>query len=228
MKKQLNQVEIDQILHFLKEHKVPYFDVQLELVDHFASAIESNWETYPDHWSFEQKILSVYNEIGPKGFKEIMGEKTRSLLQNANKFAFNLLKDSLKVPQIIVTLACIYFLHQGFLTMENPAHLFAKGLGLPMISLILCSVVFYVYYYWRYQQRILALEHGITLYMMVPNILMLPVYWIDKADFHFSSETYLLFSVMIFVQIIYCTGLLLVVRRLFLEAKSRYAHLAKI
>ena len=52
MQKQLNQAEIEQILHFLKQNKVPYFDVQLELVDHFASAIESNWETYPNDWSF--------------------------------------------------------------------------------------------------------------------------------------------------------------------------------
>ncbi len=227
MQKQLNQLEIDQILDFLKRHKVPYFDVQLELVDHFASAIESNWETYPNHWSFEQKILSVYNEIGPKGFTKIIGEKGRGLLQKANRFAFNLLKDSLRIPQIIVTLACIYFLHQGFLTMENPAHLFAKGLGIPMVFLIISSALCYGYYYWRYKQRILALEQGISLYMLVPNTLMLPVYGIDKANFHFSSEMYLLFSVMIFVQIIYCTGLLVVVRKVFLESKSQYAHLAK-
>jgi len=227
MQKQLNQVEIDQILHFLKRHKVPYFDVQLELVDHFASAIESNWETYPNHWSLEQKILSVYNEIGPKGFTKIIGEKGSNILQRANKFALNLLKDSLKIPQIIVTIACIYFLHQGFLTMENPAHLFAKGLSIPMISVILTSFVAYGFYWWRYKQRILALENSISFHMIGPNLLMMPVYWIDKANFHFSSEMYLLFSVMIFVQIIYCTGLLLVIRKIFVDAKNRYAHLSK-
>ena len=37
--KQLSKEEIQQIFSFLKKNKVPYYDVQLEMVDHFATTI---------------------------------------------------------------------------------------------------------------------------------------------------------------------------------------------
>ncbi|MFK7982623.1 MAG: hypothetical protein AB8G86_21775 [Saprospiraceae bacterium] len=222
MQKELNKAEVEQIFKFVEDKGLKFYDVQLEMVDHFATTIEDNWEAYPQNWSFEQKILSTYSEMGDKGFKKIIGEKGKVIMQRANKFAINLLKDSLKIPQLIVTLACLYFLHQGFLRMENPQRLFAIGIAIPYMLIILSAAIAYGFHYWRYRQQILALSCGINFHLMVPNLLMLPVYFIDKTSFPFSSEIYWLFSIMIFVQIIYCTGLLLVVRRIFLETKHRY------
>lgn len=227
MEKQLNKKEIEQILCFLKSHKVRHYDVQLELLDHFASAIEVKWDNYPENWSFEDKILDVYNEIEPRGFSKIIGEKSMIVILEANKFAFDVLKDSFKIPQIILTLVCLYFLHQEFLTMADPIQLFKLGLVIPYGLLLFGTIMIYGFYYWQYRQRILTLESSINLHLIVPHILMISTTWINKTDFPFPSEIYLLFSIMIFIQIIYCMGFLIVVKNIFRESKSRYAHFSR-
>ena len=39
----VNSNQIDRLYRFTREHFVEYYDVQTELVDHLASAIEKQW-----------------------------------------------------------------------------------------------------------------------------------------------------------------------------------------
>ena len=74
--KQLNKFEIQQIFQFMEKNGVKYYDVQLEMVDHFASEIEQNWAHYPSHFTFEHKLLNVYSKIGQNGFNKILQTKS--------------------------------------------------------------------------------------------------------------------------------------------------------
>ena len=227
MEKQLNKKEIDQIFSFLSKNKVKHYDVQLEMVDHFASTIEQNWKEYPDTWTLQHKILSVYNEIGPKGFEKIMAEKVGAVVRRVNKYAFNLLKDAVKIPQIIVSLAFIMWLHESFVGSENPIKLFKMGFCLPAITMGILVLLTFGTSFFVFKKRILAVEQSLLFYLQVPNILMIPVYMIDQFSFPFSDWFYFFSSVLIFVQMIYCIGILVILRKIFLESKHQYESLAK-
>jgi len=103
MEKQLTKEEIGQIVTFLKEKEIKHYDVQLELVDHFATAIEEKWATYPSGWNFKVKILDVFNSIGKKGFEKLVAEKTGATNRKAYKYAFSLVKQFFKLPQIVLS-----------------------------------------------------------------------------------------------------------------------------
>ncbi len=49
----LTKLEIDHLYQFTRQHYVLHYDLQTELVDHMANAIETIWETQPD-LSFEK------------------------------------------------------------------------------------------------------------------------------------------------------------------------------
>ena len=60
--KQLTNEQI-QVLHDLvQRNAITYYDVEVEIVDHYASAIEAIWEKEPD-LSFYQAQKRVYEEF---------------------------------------------------------------------------------------------------------------------------------------------------------------------
>ena len=46
--KNLSAEQIERLYVFTRQHYVEYYDVQTELVDHLASAIEKHWQEDPD------------------------------------------------------------------------------------------------------------------------------------------------------------------------------------
>ncbi len=42
--RKITEQEINQIFYFTKKHYVEFYDVQVELVDHLANAIEDQWK----------------------------------------------------------------------------------------------------------------------------------------------------------------------------------------
>ena len=63
--KRLTKKEIQRLFQFMKEHGVKSYDIQLELVDHFATKLEQEWENYPEGSTFEQKVLVIYEQLRP-------------------------------------------------------------------------------------------------------------------------------------------------------------------
>jgi len=43
--KKLNVYQIEKLYDFTKKHYVDYYDLQTELVDHLANAIETEWQS---------------------------------------------------------------------------------------------------------------------------------------------------------------------------------------
>jgi hypothetical protein len=70
MNKQLTEAQIESLHMFCEFHGVKYYDVQVELVDHLASAIENRWENEPNI-GFEQALNDVYSAFGVGGFSKV-------------------------------------------------------------------------------------------------------------------------------------------------------------
>lgn len=227
MEKQLTKKEIQQLFDFVEGQGLKFYDVQIEVVDHFASAIEANWETYPNDWSFEQKIASVYDELGFKGFRNLLMGKTVMVIRSANKLAFNFVKDAIKIPQIFVTIVLIYLLQQAFLSSENPHIFFGYIILSPSIILLLGTLVIYGRYLLSFKYKIHAFEQSISLVMWT-CIVNYSFCLFNIRDLPSSPEMYLLISTMIILYFIFCMGILIVQWKIFLESRNRYEKLSKI
>ena len=119
MKKQVSEAQIEQLFKFLRQKYVRYYDVQIELVDHFASAIEAMWEENPS-MTFQQGIDRVYADFPITGFNNLITEKAEILNKKILSHAWKEVKLYLQVPKIMLTFLLVTVLHLLFSMVAKP------------------------------------------------------------------------------------------------------------
>ena len=109
----LTTEQIDQLYAFTKQHYVEYYDLQTELVDHLANAIELEWESNPT-LSFETLLNKEFKKFGVFGFMDVVEEKQKAMAKRYNNWVWNHFKAFFELPKIIGTVlliaALFYFL----------------------------------------------------------------------------------------------------------------------
>jgi hypothetical protein len=104
MNKQLTEAQIESLHEFCAKHYVPYYDVQVELVDHLASTIENRWENEPNI-GFEQALNDVYSAFGIYGFSKIKQMKEKELKRKYFKLRNRYIREFFWMPKILLTIA---------------------------------------------------------------------------------------------------------------------------
>lgn len=72
----LTKEQIESLFTFCEKHFVKYYEVQLELVDHLANAIELKMADDPN-LSFEEALEEVHQSFGVMGFAPLVAEKQK-------------------------------------------------------------------------------------------------------------------------------------------------------
>lgn len=108
MKLSLEQIE--RLYQFTRQHYVEYYDLQTELVDHLANAIESQWLENPK-LSFEQALQVEFKKFGIFGFMDVVEKRQAALHRKYNKIVWKELKTFFSIPKIIGTISSITFLY---------------------------------------------------------------------------------------------------------------------
>ena len=157
--KQLNKDEIQQIFQFLEKNGVKYYDVQLEMVDHFASEIEQNWEHYPEHFTLEHKISDVYSRIGDIGFGKIIQAKSIAANKWFWKHSINFIKSFFSWPKIIITATLMILFYTLIMQFDDPIKF---GFGILFFG-ILTPLTFFMIglglkIHFKYKRKILGLN----------------------------------------------------------------------
>lgn len=109
----LNEAHIEQLFAFTKKHLVETYDVQVELVDHLANAIEVQWTVYPDR-TFEEALQVEYKKFGVFGFSSLVEEKAAALQSHYWKLIRKEMIQFFSIPKILLTVlifsVCFQFL----------------------------------------------------------------------------------------------------------------------
>ena len=80
--RKLTPGQIEELHEFCYFRTVRHYDVQVEIVDHLASAIEKIWETNPT-LPFDEAMYQVGEQFGGDlGFATIKQEKEKALRKN--------------------------------------------------------------------------------------------------------------------------------------------------
>jgi len=103
MTNQLSKEEIDQLFKFVESKNVKYKDVQFEIVDHLASAIEEMQESDPT-LSFNSALLRTYAKFPITGFAVMILAKEKALSKFWKKRFFSAFLSCFSYPKIILTL----------------------------------------------------------------------------------------------------------------------------
>ena len=133
--------QIDNLFEFCEFHNVHYYDVQIELVDHIASAIEALWVTNPE-LPFEEATFRIgeqfgiepfshasHNSIlpsisglhfsGESGFETIKEAKEKELQKKYERLQWKYIGEFFKLPKIILTLVITFALFFIFKLSNN-------------------------------------------------------------------------------------------------------------
>jgi hypothetical protein len=135
--KKVNAEQIDTLFEFIEHKGVKFYDLQVELVDHFASAIEAKWEANPDQ-DFTVTMVEVYRSFNDYGFERLVGQKSRALLKRSWRMAWNYFVSYLSWPKVILTVIAIFTLHEVIVTTglgTGTFKWFARVLVFSMISM---------------------------------------------------------------------------------------------
>jgi cytochrome c biogenesis protein CcdA len=100
----LTPEQIDQLYIFTRQHYVEWFDVQAELVDHLANAIEAEWETNPE-LSFDEVLNQEFKKFGVFGFMDVVEKRQEALNKRYNKIVWQHFKAFFGIPKIVLTVA---------------------------------------------------------------------------------------------------------------------------
>lgn len=95
--------QVEDLFEYCYFNSIQYYDLQIEVVDHLAEAIERIWETNPN-MDFEYAIYLAGKQFGGElGFYNIRKEKENALRKKYRRILFNYILEFYKFPRIIFT-----------------------------------------------------------------------------------------------------------------------------
>lgn len=109
----LTKEQIQHLYNFCEKKSVRYYDLQVELVDHLAEAIEECMNQQP-HIDFETALAQVYKGFGIFGFAHVVQEKTIAIAKKKSKRRWEYFKTYISYPKIVFTIALSLLLCSPF------------------------------------------------------------------------------------------------------------------
>jgi hypothetical protein len=136
MDKQLSKKQIEALFTFVRSKYVRYIDLQYELVDHLASAIEDEIQQH-EHLSFDSALSRIYSRFPITGFSRFVAEKERAMTAYWRNRYFKSALSYFTPPRIFLT---ILFCIVSFQVIQVWG---MKGVGIllvvSLVSKIFCS-----------------------------------------------------------------------------------------
>lgn len=145
MSKRLTDQQIESLFDFCRKHYVPHYDLQVELVDHLASNIESIWIIQPD-MPFQQALDKTFGEFGIFGFSTIKATKEKELLKKYQRMLWHYVGDYFKLPKIIITIALTFILFTLFHFTERDSSITI----IYILAIFLFEIIYHAYIFPKY------------------------------------------------------------------------------
>jgi len=178
MNRAITTEQSQQLFQFCREHYVYHYDLQVELVDHLASAIEEQWQKNPE-LAFEKALQHTFSKFGITGFSKIKEQKQKELRRKYNRMQWHFLLDFFSWPKILLTTACTLLLSTLFKFANNDLWIIASYFG--------TIFIFLIYYYRIYPKyfkpgkikgkRFMLLEQLQGTRFMIILFFQLPTFW---------------------------------------------------
>lgn len=137
--KKINSEQIDQLYLFTRQHFVEYYDLQTELVDHLANAIETQWQLEPTR-TFDEALQIEFKKFGVFGFMDVVEKRQVVLQKKYAKIVWSHFKNFFRLPQILGTFSAVGIL---FFILRESAY--SKTLFLSIASLLLLTFFFEIF-----------------------------------------------------------------------------------
>ncbi|MDP3180982.1 MAG: hypothetical protein Q8M67_04155 [Bacteroidota bacterium] len=157
--RKLTPEEIEELHEFCIYRSIWHYDVQVELVDHLASAIEDLWVNN-SKLSFQDALYEVDKKFGSHlGFVVIRQEKEKALRKKYRRLLWHFVADFYKFPKIMVTLSFFLGIFMALRFTENDQWI----VGSLLIMFIAFSLFYLLYYFPKFVRIKVPEKHSFLL-----------------------------------------------------------------
>jgi len=102
----LSDEQIQELYAYCNRKGIHYYDIQVEMVDHMANAIEAKMLANPAT-EFKQALEEVHISFGSFGLREIVREKTNAMGKHYRKMRMRLFLSYFTPPKLMLTLLLV-------------------------------------------------------------------------------------------------------------------------
>lgn len=138
----LTTKQIREIEDYISSCGIKYYDVKVEIVDHFATVLEQRLLERPE-LEVKTEIMAIHEEFGEVGFYELCKEKTKAVHKSFYSAAAKHLLGFLRLPKILVAIVLFLGLNEVLkMTVDKRNFFFALSvLGVLLMLQMLIRVV---------------------------------------------------------------------------------------
>lgn len=219
--KQVTKKQIQALFDFTKSHRIRYYDLQSEVVDHLASAIEAKWADNPA-LPFQKALEEVYADFGIYGFGKLEQEKREILQTKIRRNIWKYVKSFLTPPKVLLTFTLIFLWYQCLCQI---------GSGIIMVNgtSFALGILFSILLYLKRRKEKVLFESFLEIHSFyawsgsVFYLYYIPLY--NNADFTISSPIMLLIIATVHVLLlITLVGIYQYLDEMIDVVKRRYPH----
>lgn len=169
MEKRLTNQQIEQLFNFTKKHYVEHYDVQVELVDHLANAIEEQWKENLNIL-FEDALQTEFKKFGIFGFTSLVEQKQVALQNHYWRLIKKELIAFFSVPKIIFSAGLFYLFFQIF---ANPHQWMVANNYFILVAIIVITLGTFIYQQKKLKPYRKWLVHSTATYLYTIPIMLL-------------------------------------------------------
>jgi len=177
MSRTITTKETNQLFDFCRKHYVQHYDLQVELVDHLASAIEEQWQENPQ-LEFETALKYSFSKFGIYGFSKIKEQKQKELARKYNRLLWQYFMDFYRWPKMLMTLAITLALFTVLKLVDSIAWVLVPYFAFLVISGTIYSFFISpkkIKFHTLGNKKFMLIEHMKSLQLTVAVISQLPI-----------------------------------------------------
>lgn len=129
----LTPEQINRLYQFTRQHYVEWYDLQTELVDHLANAIEAQWQENPKI-SFEDALQIEFKKFGVFGFMDVVEKRQAALNKKYNGIIWKHFKAFFTIPKIILTVTLVGLTYLVLINTKDKATIVLAAFGIIVLS----------------------------------------------------------------------------------------------
>lgn len=200
----LTKQQIQEIDSYLIACGVKWYDVRIELVDHFANTLEEKLEENPA-LDFKKAIISVHRKFGNEGFKKLLETKTKAVEKQFYKQLFKYLKSFFKFPKIIISISVFYVLTLIMNYIPNKEYFFG-GLT-AVLFLVVIVLLIRITSEKRIKKESFLILNRTNLFLQLFNFLVIlfssSINFRTEKSFNNATYNYIHLGVFVFLMLFY-------------------------
>jgi len=177
MNRTVTTEETKKLFEFCHNHYVNQYDLQVELVDHLASAIEEKWKTNSE-LSFNEALNNTFKKFGIYGFGKIKKQKRRELKRKYNRLLWSYFREFYRWPKILMTFVLTLALFFLFQLVENSMLIFYAYLSAGFIFAAVYFLTWYRKFKIKTRKKFMLIDYlkGVSgsiliILFQIPNVL---------------------------------------------------------